>query len=149
MARLDVLISEFATRHQVDDLVADEDGRYALTFDDDLEVQCFERFNLVHFTSSLDNLLETDGDVSDRLRHLLNYALMRMKNCPCALGMADDDRLILFERFESDGIGTGDFEEKLERFVNSLEEFKRFLSKDRSSPASRSVPIRGAMTFRP
>ncbi len=145
MAKLAVLMSELVQRYEIENLTADEQGRYTLTFDDDLEVQCFEKFDLIHLIASLGHLPQQQTQVADWLRHLLHYALMRLKHHTSTPTLDENNRVLLFERFETSNINSQDFEEKLEQYVNGLEEYQRFLSQDRSS----SFSISGQVMFKP
>ena len=142
MATLESFIADFSSRYRLDELATDENGIYTVTFDDDIEVRCFEKFGLVHFISVLDALPGTE--TLPWLKRLLNYALMRMKYSNVAVTLDEDDQVLLHTRFELDGIKAYEFEERLECYVNVLEECRYFLS--RKSRPSLSA---GEMVFKP
>ncbi len=145
MTRLDLHIAAFAKRHRIDDLIADDENVYTLTFDDELEIRCFETFDLIHLVARLERLPEQEREVEARLRKILNYALMRMKHSRATPVLDEDNRLLLFNRFvatASDHV----FEEKIEQFVNALEEYRRFLEQTKGSS---SLHADHAMVFRP
>ncbi len=97
-----------------------------MTFDDDIEVRCFEKFGLAYFVSVLDALPVQETLVW--LKRLLNYALMRLKYSSVAATLGADDRLFLHTRFELGDLKAYEFEERLECYVNVLEEYRHFLS---------------------
>lgn len=144
-AKLAVLIKEFAQRQQLGDMAVDGDGRYTLTFDDALQVQCFERFELIHIVSVLGELPKQKGEVFAWLQRLLNYSLTRMKRDMATPSIDEDNRLILFERFASGPANVHDFEERLERYVNTLDEYQRFLAR----PARTGASVPRGMVFTP
>ena len=138
MASLENFITDFSKHYQLEEPVAD-DGVYLLIFDGDIEVRCFEKFNLVHLVSVLDVLPEKE--TLAWLKHLLNYALMRMKHGSVAATLDENDRVLLHTRFELKGLKVHEFEERLERYVNALEEHRHFLFKPPQSSLSASQMI--------
>ena len=145
MAGLELHISAFAERYRIDDLSANNENTYILTFDDDLEIRCFENFDLIHLVAHLERLPEQDSEAEARLRKVLNYALMRMKYSRATPILDGDNCLLLFERFVANISGPM-FEEKIEQFVNVLEEYRHFLGQ-----RGTTSPLRAdnAMMFRP
>ena len=142
MVKLENFIADFSKRYQLDNLTADEKGTYTVTFDGDMEVRCFERFGLVYFISVLDILPEKE--TLAWLKRLLNYALMRVKHSSAAATLDADNRVLLHTRFELGDLKAYEFEEKLERYVNVLEEYRHFLTQ-----ASQPIFSAGQMVFKP
>lgn len=122
-----MLIEEFSRRHQIEDLDADSEGVYTMTFDDNVEVRCFERFEFVYFISVLDTVAE-EYDFN-RLKSLLNYAFMRMKHSAATPTLDTDNKMLLYARKSLRDIKLYEFEEELERYVNACEEYTHFLSR--------------------
>ncbi len=139
MVKLKVLIGEFSKRHHIENLTADEEGVYTITFDDHIEVRCFEKFDSVYFTSVLDTLDKEQA--LGWLRRLLNYAFMRMKHSAVTPALDADHRVLLHTRFELNDLNIYEFEEALERYVNAFEEYRHFLSRTPQSPLSASQTI--------
>ena len=145
MAGLEQHIAIFAERHGIDDLMADDENVYTLTIDDELEIRCFENFDLIHLVAHLERLPEQDREVEVRLRKVLNYALMRIKYSRATPVLDEDNHLLLFERFVAN-TSAQMFEEKIERFVNVLEEYRHFLGQREATSPLRAD---SALMFRP
>ncbi len=145
MTGLDLHIAAFAERYRVENLIADDEHVYTLTFDDELEIRCFENFDLIHLVAPLEWLPEQDSEVEVCLHKVLNYALMRMKYSRATPVLSEDNCLLLFERFVAD-TSNQVFEEKIEQFVNVLEAYRHFL---RQHGSIASVRADNMMMFRP
>lgn len=146
MVGLALHIATFAERHSIADLKADDENIYTLTFDDELEIRCFENFDLIHLVAHLERLPEQDSEMAACLRKVLNYALMRMKYSRATPVLDEDNRLLLFERFMAD-TSNQVFEEKIEQFVNVLEGYRHFLGQNVSIASLRAD--NAMMMFRP
>ena len=125
MAKLNLLLIEFSEQHQMEQPTADEKGVYCLIIDD-MEIQCFEKLGKCYFCSKLSTLNMQAGSMPIILRDLMNHALVRVKSQTCALGLGEDGDLVLFEKFDVEGMNLRDFSEILENFINALEEYRLF-----------------------
>ena len=146
MATFDVLMAEFADRHGIGSLTRDEEGGYRLSFDDDLDLRCFERFNYLHMISSIGALPEVPDERARWLGLLLNFALTRMKGLPTTPAMDANGRIELFSRFNDvQNMRATALDENVEQHLNCLESFRRVLK--RSSRPTVAAPRE--MVFRP
>ncbi len=125
MVKLDLLLKEFAYQHHLDEPTPDEKSIYHLTIDD-MEIACFEKLSKGYFCSTLTTLPAQNSTIPTVLKDVMNHSLARIKSQTCGLGLDEDNNLILFERFDMDTMNLYDFSERLEKFVNALEEYHRF-----------------------
>lgn len=128
MARLQELLDEFARRNGIDALEPDDDGRFHVLVDDDVQVACFERFGQLCLVSELGPVPEPGPAGRAWLERLLRYALQRMKHDRGTPADGADGAAVLFARCALADISVGDFEGRLEDHVNALEGYRRALA---------------------
>ncbi len=126
MVKLNLLLKEFAKQHHLDEPIPDQKSIYRLTIDD-MEVACFEKLGKGYFYSKLTTLSAQKDMMPTMLKNLMNHSLARIKSQTSGLGLDADNNLILFERFDMDAMNLYDFSDRLERFVNALEEYRHFV----------------------
>ena len=128
MSKLQLLMEDFARRNGIAALQSDSDGRYHLLVDDDVQVQCFERFTHLYVLSPLGDLPEPGPARRAWLKRLLNAALKRMKYGRGTAALAEDGSAILYTRCEAANLSVNDLESRIEDHVNSLEGMRQALN---------------------
>lgn len=140
MTKLNLLLIEFSNQHRLEKPTADEKGFYSLIIDD-MEVKCFEKFGKGYFCAKLTTMPQQASNLPVVLKDLMNHALARAKSQKCSLGLGEDGNLILFERFDTDAMNLYDFSDTLEKFMNALEEYRRFIASEHSEGPSEHTMI--------
>ena len=125
---LQSLLKDFASRNGVDPLQPDSRGRFHIVVDDELQVQCFERFDQLHFVSPLGVVPESGKEGRSWLQHLLNCALRRMKHSRSTPALEGDNDAILVTRLEVRSLSVHDFETGLEEHINSFAKYRPSLA---------------------
>ena len=127
MNRLPQLLEEFAGRNGIDALRPDDEGRFRVVVDDEVHVECFERFGQLHLVSHLGRLPGTRDEARAWIRRTLNLALQRMKHSRSTPALREPGEAILFSRVEVDGLSADDLEARIEEHVNAVERYRRLL----------------------
>ena len=141
MVKLNLLLKEFSEQHQMEQPTADKKGVYHLTIDD-MAIQCFEKLGKCYFCSKLSTLNMQAGSLPIALRDFMNHALVRAKSHTCALGLEEDGDVVLFEKFDAEGMNLQDFSELMENFINALEEYRHFADSEHTEqPATPGMII--------
>ncbi len=138
MSSLQVLMDDFARRNGIDTLQPESDGTYRLLVDDDVQVQCFERFNYLYLLSPLGRVPEPGEARRTWLKRLLNASLKQMKPSPCTPALAQDGSAIVYARLEAANLSVIDLENRIEGHINALEHVRSAVENATSpAPAAR------------
>ena len=138
MSSLQMLMEDFARRNGIDSLQPESDGTYRLLVDDDVQVQCFERFTYLYLLSPLGRVPQPGEARRAWLKRLLNAALKQMKQSPGTPALAEDGSAILYARLETANLSVIDLENRIEAHINALERVRSAMEGAASpAPAAR------------
>ena len=142
MARLAALVDEFAARQGLDPLLPDDEGRFEVTIDADVQIECFERFEQLHLVSPLGTPPVPVGPRRAWFKRLMTYALQRMKHSRSTPALSEQGNVVLLARFGLGRMNVEDLEACLEAHVNALESYRRSLgAAEPPKPVNRLTPF--------
>ena len=124
MSGLHMLMEDLARRNGIGALKPESDGAYRLLVDDDLQVQCFERFAHLYLLSPLGRVPESGEARRAWLKRLLNAALKQMKQGPSTPALAEDGSAVLYARLEAASLSVSDLEIRIEEHINAVERIR-------------------------
>ena len=134
MTGLQHLLEEIAGRNGIDAFYPDSEGRFHIVVDEEVRVECFERFEQVHLVTPLGRGPGSGDAARAWIRRVLNHALKRMKHSASTPAVREDGEAILFARVEVGGLSAADLEARIEEHVNAVERYRRLL--DGSVPST-------------
>jgi hypothetical protein len=134
--RFDQLIGVFAERRGLRGVLPDASGAYVFTFDESFEVamQARSRTQAV-LSAELAPLPADPDDAEERLRKALRVGLARMRERPEVLTVAGN-RLLVYLPLTFPDLDVEAFEEVVETFLQSLEDWKSALAEAPRPPAA-------------
>ncbi len=128
MKYLKVLVEEFTNRHKLEPLECYADGYYLLIIDEEFEVRLKENFNHIFLYSELGSLPQEKESETVFVQEIMRYSSFRMLSNDCVISMNEDDKAVLFMRISIDNLNVQVFEQHIEEYINTLEEYWNFVN---------------------
>ncbi|MEW4486742.1 CesT family type III secretion system chaperone [Thalassoglobus sp. JC818] len=141
-ASLDTVFQHLSETLGIDDLIPEEDGRYRMQFDQQLDVSIrIDGRSTVILESALGPVPDDEMRAEHLLKQVLGRSLLHFRRCRDVVCYEPESEQIVLQRsFNLDDISISGFHEQLEEFLNTLEPWRNLI-KESDSPSIASMPL--------